>query len=322
MTGILRNAALAALLVCGVAGAGAQEALPQGTTTIVVPFAAGGPADGVARVLAEHLATRFKRKYIVENKTGAGGSIGAATVARAAPDGQTLLFAVDSILTVNPHLQKRQIFAPEALVPMAQIGETVLLLAVNPEKVKAADFRAMVAESAGKEFSFGSAGVGSPGHLAFEYLKQVSGMKGVHVPYRGAALALQDLLSGNIDATFIVSGVLVPHVRSGKLKALAVSAGQRVEALAEVPTAVQAGIPNFEARFYNFLMAPAATPAPIRATYEKELTALASNSAFLERIKAFSTIPNFASAKTAAEIIVRERDRWGKVIRTAGLGGK
>ncbi|MBM3607451.1 MAG: tripartite tricarboxylate transporter substrate binding protein, partial [Alphaproteobacteria bacterium] len=237
-------AAAAGLAMAATPGAKAQEALPAGNVTIVVPFAAGGPADTVARILAEHLGKRLGRTYIVENKGGAGGSIAAAFVAKAAPDGKTFLFAVDSIFTVNPHLQKSTGFNAADLVPVAQVGEVVLMLAVNAGKVKAADFKSLVSESATREISFGSAGIGSPGHLAFEYLKQASTIKGVHVPYRGAALALQDLLNGTIDAAFIVSGVLVPHVQAGKLRALAVSANERVAALPDVPTAQAAGIAN------------------------------------------------------------------------------
>ena len=300
----------------------AQDALPAGNVTIVVPFAAGGPADTVARILAEHLGKRLSRTYIVENKGGAGGSLAAAYVAKAAPDGKTFLFAVDSIFTVNPHLQKSTGFNANDLVPVAQVGEVVLLLGVNAEKVKATDFKSLVAESAAREISFGSAGIGSPGHLAFEYLKQASGIKGVHVPYRGAALALQDLLNGTIDAAFIVSGVLVPHVNAGKLRALAVSANERVAALPDVPTAQDAGIANFEARFGNFLMASVKTDPKILAVYEKEMLALRADEAFAKRLAAISTAAKITNAAEAKQTLARENARWGKIIAAAGLGGK
>lgn len=300
-------------------GVQAQGALPTGNVTIVVPFAAGGPADSVARMVAEKLGARLGRTFIVENKGGAGGNLAAAQVAKSAPDGRTLLFAVDSIFTINPHVYKSQGFNDGDIVPMVQIGEVVLLLAVNAEKVKAKDFKSLVAESMTRELSFGSAGIGSPGHLAVEYLKQVSGIKALHVPYRGAVLALQDMLSGNIDASFIVSGVLVPHVKAGKLRALAVSAERRVDELPDVPTASGAGIKDFEARFVNFLMAPAKTDPAIRALYEKEVLALKDDAAFIKRLKALSTAPMFAPAAQAQEFITRERARWGKVVAGAGM---
>lgn len=315
-------AALIALSATSAPVARAQDALPPGNVTFVVPFAAGGPADSVARILAEKFGARLKRNYIIENKGGAAGSIAAAQVAKAAPDGRTFLFAVDSIFTVNPHLQRSQGFASDALVPAAQVGEVVLLLAVNPAKVKATNFKSLVAESSGHEISFGSAGIGSPGHLAFEYLKQVSGIKGIHVPYRGAALVIQDLLTGNIDAAFIVSGVLVPHVKAGKLRALAVSAERKVEALPDVPTANAAGIKNFEASFRNFLMAPAKTDPKILAIYEKEILALKDDAKFIDRLKALSTAPVFATGAEAKKVIAREYKRWGEVISSSGLKPK
>lgn len=315
-------AATTGLALATAPAAFAQDALPAGNVTIVVPFAAGGPADTVARILAESLGKRLGRNFIVENKGGAGGSLAAAFVAKAAPDGKTFLFAVDSIFTVNPHLQKAPGFQRSDFTPVAQVGEVVLLLGVNAGKVKATDFKSLVSESASREISFGSAGIGSPGHLAFEYLKQATGIKGVHVPYRGAALAMQDLLNGTIDAAFIVSGVLVPHVKAGKLRALAVSANERVEALPDVPTAQAAGIKDFEARFGNFLMASSKTDPKIMAVYERELLALRSDEAFAKRLAAISTAAKITNGAEAAKSLAREHDRWGKIISAAGLGGK
>lgn len=315
----LRSVICAAMLAMLCHAAQAQGSLPAGNVTIVVPFAAGGPADSVARMIAEKFGARLGRTFIVENKGGAGGNLAAAQVAKSAPDGRTLLFAVDSIFTINPHVYKSQGFNDGDIVPMAQVGEVVLLLAVNAQKVKAKTFKELVAESTTRELSFGSAGNGSPGHLAVEYLKQVSGIKALHVPYRGAVLALQDMLSGNIDASFIVSGVLVPHVQAGKLRALAVSAERRVEELPDVPTAAGAGIQNFEARFVNFLMAPARTDPAIRALYEKEVLALKDDAAFVKRLKALSTAPVFATGAQAQEFITRERARWGKVVAGSGM---
>ena len=205
--------------------------LPQGAITLVIPFAAGGPLDGVARIMVEKLGPRINRTFVVENRLGAGGDIAAASVAKANPDGRTWLFATDSVFTINPHMNPNRTYDPAALSAVSMIGETILLLAVNAQKVNANTFPELVAASKQRSLSFGSAGIGSPGHMAFQYLRSVSDIEGVHVPYRGAALALQDLVSGQIDASFIVSGVLVPHVKSGALRAIAVSANRRIEAL-------------------------------------------------------------------------------------------
>ena len=185
----------------------------------------------MARILIERLAPRTGRSFVAENRTGAGGDIAAASVAKAAPDGRQWFFTTDSVLTINPHMNPNRSYDPAALTAVSKIGEVVLLLAVNAQKIEAKTFAELVQLSAKRDLSFGSAGVGSPGHMAFEYLRAVSPLKGVHVPYRGAALALQDLVSGQIDASFIVAGVLVPHVKSGALRALAVSQQRNKRAL-------------------------------------------------------------------------------------------
>jgi tripartite-type tricarboxylate transporter receptor subunit TctC len=289
------------------------DVLPQGTITFVLPFVAGGPVDAVARLLTEKLSTRFGRTFVVENKAGAGGDIAAGTVARAAPDGATWFFTVDSVLTINPHMNANQGYDPAALTGVAKVGEVVLALGVNAKKVPAASFAELVAQSAKQELSFASAGVGSPGHLAFEYLRAVSPLKGVHVPYRGAALALQDLLSGNVDAAFIVSGVLVPHIEAGSVRALAVSSAKRTPELPNVPTAQEAGIPDFEARFANLLMAPAKTPTPILQAMESAVLEIARTPEFGERLKRLSTAQELSGGAEANAWIAREKARWGKV---------
>jgi tripartite-type tricarboxylate transporter receptor subunit TctC len=288
--------------------------LPQGTITIVLPFAAGGPIDGVARLVIERLGPKVNRTFVAENRTGAGGDIAAASVAKAAPDGRQWLFATDSVFTINPHMNATRTYDPAALTAVAKIGEVILLLGVNAQKVSARNFSELVALSKQRELSFGSAGLGSPGHLAFEYLRSVSELKGVHVPYRGAALALQDLVGGQIDASFIVSGILVPQVKSGALRALAVSANTRVEELPEVPTASEAGIPNFEARFANILLAPAKLDQAMLAFMEREILSVAREAEFGAKLKGISTLHSVSGGKEANEWIARERERWGQVL--------
>ncbi len=184
-----------------------------------------------------------------------------------------------------------------------------MLLAVNAQRNDARNFADLVALSGKRELSFGSAGLGSPDHMAFEYLRAVSPLKGVHVAYRGAALALQDFVSGQIDASFIVAGVLVPHVKSGALRALAVSANKRIADLPDVPTAQEAGIPDFEARFANILMAPSATSPELLAYMEKETLAIARDPDFIARLKSLSNEAESSDSGEARAWIVRERER-------------
>jgi tripartite-type tricarboxylate transporter receptor subunit TctC len=305
-------AAIASVFSLGVSAQ--DNPLPQGTITVVLPFAAGGPLDGVARILVEKLAPRMGRSFVVENRLGAGGDIAAASVAKANPDGRTWFFTTDSVFTINPHMNPTRSYDPAALSPLAIVGETILLLAVNAQKVPAKTFPELVAASKQREFSFGSAGLGSPGHMAFEYLRAVSDIKGVHVPYRGAALALQDLVSGQIDASFIVSGALIPHVKSGALRGIAVSANRRIEALPDVPTAREAGIQDFEARFSNILLVPANTDAAIKSYIEREAIEAAREPDFKARLATLSTELIAVGNKEASEWIARERMRWGSII--------
>ncbi len=294
-----------------------SDDMPSGALTFMLPFAAGGPVDAVARMLAERLSPKLDRTIIIENKMGAGGDVAAGAVAKSAPDGRTWFFTVDSVLTVNPHMNAASAVNPADLTAVAKVGEVVLLLAVNPKKVAATDFAQLVALSDKQDLSFGSAGLGSPGHMAFQYLQVTSGMKGVHVPYRGAALVLQDMLGGNIDASFIVSGVLAPHVAAGTLRALAVSANYRLKDFPDVPTAQEAGIKDFEARFANILIAPAKTDPKILARMEKAVLDVANTPDFIGKLASLSTEPQFGGREEAANWLVRERERWGRVMNAA-----
>lgn len=295
--------------------------LPNGPITIVVPLAPAGPADVVARVLAAKLGERLGRTFIVENKAGAGGNLGAAFVAKAPADGSTWLYSTDSVFTTNPWMYASQGFDPvKDIAPVARVEDVLLLLAINPQKAPAANFAELVALSKSRALTFGSAGIGSPGHLALEYLKSVSDLNASHVPYRGAALAMQDLLGGQIDAAFIVAGVLIPHVKSGALRALAVSANTRVSAMPETPTAAEAGIRDFDARFSNLMLAPAGTPANIRDFMARNIAAVLALPDVRERLATMAEEPVAnPGEREATEWLARERERWGRVIKTAGI---
>jgi tripartite-type tricarboxylate transporter receptor subunit TctC len=286
---------------------------------IVVPLAAGGPTDALARIVADKLAQRLGRTIVVENKGGAGGNIGAAAVARAKPDGLTSLFAIDSLVTINPHLYKSMGFNPNGdLAPVSIVGEFSLTLAVNAA-IPAKTWTELVAYSRTKPLNFGSAGFGTPPHLAFEYLKSVSRIDAAHVPFRGAAPALTELLAGNVDASFLVSGAVIEYVKSGKLRALAVSAPTRLASMPDVPTASEAGIPDFEARFANLLWVPAKTPDSIQQLLSKEIAEIVKLQDVRARFNALATEPVGSSTKEAADRIAKENARWGKVVQEAGI---
>lgn len=305
---------------CAVAAQSPLEQIPPGPITIVVPLAAGGPADALARIVVERVGQNINRLIIIENRAGAGGNIGAAFVAKAKPDGLTWLFSPDSIVTVNPHVYKSQGFdAARDLIPIAEVGQFSLILAVNSKAVAVNSFGELVAFSKKNDLSFGSAGPGSPGHLALEYLRLVSDIRAAHVPYRGAALVLQDLVGGNLQAGFIVAGALAPHIKSGVLRGLAVSANERSRFLPDVPSAQEAGIKGFDARFYNYFFAPSGVKPEVRAAFSAAVRNAVSDPSVRSRIEEQATDPTTADEATSVAQVARERQKWGEIIAKAGL---
>jgi tripartite-type tricarboxylate transporter receptor subunit TctC len=305
-----------------VATAQAQPAnpLPQGTVTLVVPLAAGGPLDALARVFGERLASRIGRNVIIENKAGAGGNIGASYVAKSKPDGLTWLYTIDSVVTVNPHIYASQGFdAVKDLVPAARMGHNFNILAVNAKRVEAKTFAELLALSKTRSLSFASAGIGSPGHLAFEYLRVATDMKGEHVPYRGAAPALQDLVAGVVDAAFVTAGAIMPHVESGSLRALATSTGERASQMPNVPTAEEAGIKGFEARFGNYLMSPAGVDPAIRVYMAEQLREIMKDPDVQRRMILQGSEPVFGNEQDSIARIAADRAKWASVMKAAGV---
>lgn len=313
-------ACLSALILatCGSAAA-AEGELPAGNITLIVPLSAGGPTDGLARIVADKLGTILQRTVVVENRGGAGGNIGGAAVARAEPNGLTLLFTIDSLLTINPHLYPSQGFdADKDLTPVSIVGQFTLMMCVNA-KVPAKTWSELVAYSKTKSVNFGSAGFGTPPHLALEYLKSVSKLDAAHVSFRGAAPALTELLAGNVEGSFLVAGAVIEHVKNGSLRALAVSSPERLPIMPDVPTASEVGIPGFEARFTNMLMVPGATPVPVQQRLSKAVAEIVQQPDVRERFAALATDPVGSTPKQAADRVEQERARWGKVIKDADI---
>jgi tripartite-type tricarboxylate transporter receptor subunit TctC len=319
MKWISRALAAAALLTTAQAQT-APNPIPPGTITLVVPLAAGGPLDSLARVFGERLSARMGRNVIIENKAGAGGNIGAAYVAKSKPDGLTWLYTIDSVITVNPHIYNSQGFdAAKDLVPAARTGHNFNILAVNAKRVEAKSFAELLELSKTRSLSFASAGIGSPGHLAYEYLRIATGMKGEHVPYRGAAPALQDLVAGVVDAAFVTAGAIMPHVESGALRALATSTSERASQMPNVPTAEQAGIKGFEARFGNYMMSPAGVDPAIRAFMAEQLREIMKDPDVQKRMIIQGSEPVFGDEKDSIARIASDRAKWGQVMKAAGV---
>lgn len=310
-------------MLSGAATAQAQQAaspFPDGQMTFIVPLAAGGPLDGAARMMAERIGQRLGRTIIVENRTGAGGNIGAAYVAKAAPDGLTWLYTIDSVLTVNPHLYASQGFdAAKDLIPAARVGVNTLALVVNVGRVDVKTFAELLALSKTRELNFASAGIGAPGHLAFEYLRMETGIRGAHVPYRGAAPAMQDIVGGAVEAGFVTAGASLPHIQTGVLRALAVSSLERAPQLPNVPTANEAGVKGFEAQFGNYLLAPSKSDPKLRAIMGGHVAEIMKNKDVQDRLMALATDPVFANEAESIARIAADREKWGKVVKAAGM---
>ena len=261
------------------AGAAAALAAPAGLlaqadkpVTIIVPYAPGGTTDMLGRMLAKEMAPLLGRTMIVENRPGAGSGLGAAHVARSAPDGNTLLVATSTTLAINPWLYKKLQYDPaKDFAPIGMIG-AVPLLAVVPASVPVKDIAELIALSKAKpgSLSYGSAGNGSPQHLGVEMFKAATGADLTHVPYRGSGPAITDLLGGQIQVMFSDIPPALPHVRSGRLRALAVTSAKRQPALQEVPTIAESGAPgtqNLQAVAWQSLVAPAGVPKEIVEQY-------------------------------------------------------
>ena len=292
--------------------------LPQGRLTILIGFTPGGPLDVVSRLLGDRLGTRIDRTVVLENRPGAGGNVAAATVAKSEANGMTMLTALDTVFTVSPFLFKSPGFRNDELSPLALIGFTEQLLAVNAS-LPVFSLQELVVYSKSNQLAFASGGNGTSGHLAFEAVKLATGLRASHVPYRGAAPAANDLLANHVQVAFISSPALLPHVKAGKLKALAVSSSQRIPAAPEVPTAKEAGVPDFDAQFAFVAQVPAATPTPVQAYLSREIGAVFSLPDVKEKLTAIGVTPRTSTQQEAAAWIAKEGPRWRKVIEATGM---
>ena len=291
--------------------------------TIVVPYAPAGTTDMLGRMLAQQMGPLIGRQIIVDNKPGAGSAIGASFVARAPADGNTLLIATSTTLAINPWLYKKLAYDPaKDFAPIGMIGAVPLLLVVNAA-VPAKNVAELVAlsRSTAAGLSYGSAGNGSPQHLGAEMFKAMTGAKLTHVPYKGSALAVNDLIGGQIQLMFSDIPPALQHVRSGRLRALGVTSLKRQPALPEVPTVAEsgaAGTSGFEAVAWQSLVAPAGTPRELVNRYSEALSRVMGQRELREKLEADGFEPGTATADQLAAYIRTETERWGKVIKASG----
>jgi tripartite-type tricarboxylate transporter receptor subunit TctC len=301
-------------------GAFAQEAYPSRPIRIVVPFAAGGGVDILTRVLAQHLSENLKQQVVVDNRTGAGGNVGADAVAKAPADGYTLLMATTGTHTINPGLYKSMPFdAEKDFAPITLVASVPNLLVVNPA-VPAKTVKDLVelAKAQPGKLSFASFGNGTSNHLSGEMFKAMAGVNVLHVPYKSAPQAVTDLIAGQTSFAFVNTPLALPHARSGKLRALAVTGGKRSAATPEYATMNEAGVPGFMVESWYGLMAPAGTPDAVLARLNKEVVAVLGKAEVREFFARQGADVVTSTPADFAGQIKSERARWAEVIRASG----
>lgn len=313
--------ALMALVLVSLVGQAAHAGFPDRGIKLVVPFPAGGSNDVVARLLGAKLQELWGQPVVIDNRAGGGGNIGAEAVARSPADGYTLLLAAPGPLAVNQSLYAQLPFNPaQDFAPVALIASVPIVLAVNPS-VKAktvAELIALAKESPGK-LNFGSSGYGSTNHLAGELLKTRAGIDIVHVPYRGAAPAMNDLIGGQIPMMFDNMPAIRPQVTGGTIRAIAVAGNTRSPLFPELPTMVEAGVPGFEASSWFGLVAPAKTPPDVMKILINSVAKIMKDPEVVKRLADVGAEPGGLSGDAFGAFLRSESEKWGQVVKTAGV---
>jgi tripartite-type tricarboxylate transporter receptor subunit TctC len=288
---------------------------------LVVPFTPGGSTDILARVIATRLGAAMGQTYIVENKPGAGGSLGADSVARADPDGSTLLMGHIGTLAVNASLYPKLPYDPvKSFAPVAWVARVPNVLVVNANS-SIRSLKDLVAQAQAQpgRLTYSSGGNGSAAHIAFEYLKLRTKIFMSHIPYRGTAPSVTDLISGQVDATFTGGPAVMPHVKSGRLRALAVSSSRRMAAFPDVPTVAESGYPGFEADQWYGVVAPAGTPAELVTRLNLAINKILALPEVAQQLAGEGAEPVQATPQAFAELIAREIPRWREVVRAGNV---
>ena len=293
---------------------------PKQSVTLVVPFPAGGPTDAMARLLALKLSERLGQPVVIDNRGGAGGGIAAEMVARAPADGHTLFFGTTGTLSINPSLYKKLRYDPvKDFAPVSLMATTMNVLVVNPE-VPAKNLAELVqlAKSKPGELAYGSAGNGSSNHLSGELFKSIAGLQVSHVPYRGSAPAMIDLLGGRLAMMFDTIAVQTQNIAAGKVRALAVTGPKRSPLLPEVPTAQEAGLKGFDVTIWFGVLAPAGTPAPIIERLNREVVAVMATDEMRKRMQADGAEAKTTTPAEFAALIKQDTAKWAPVVKTSG----
>ena len=317
----MRNLLFALALACLPSVALAQEAFPSKPVRIIVPYPAGGVADLLPRVVGEKLSQKWGQAVIVENKAGASGNIGMAEGARAAPDGYTLVLAPTGNLTVNPSLFPNLPFdVHRDLSPVTLLAQSPNVLVVHPS-VPAKTFRELIAFAKANpdKLNFASPGEGSGAHLAGELLKLEAGIMATHVPYKGMAPAVNDLLGGNVQMMFAGVSSALQHIKSGKLVALAVASPRRNPQLPDVPTVAESGLPGFDVTSWYGIVVRAGTPPAVIQKIQRDMAEALQAEDVKAKLAGLGLEPVGNTPEEFAALIRAETQKWGDIVRKAGI---
>ena len=311
-----------AIAVAFVSSAGAQS-FPNRLVRIIVPFTPGGSNDVVAREIAAGLQASLNQTVIVENKPGGGGTIAYSFVAKASPDGHTMLIAPASF-TMGPHLSDKPLYHPiTEFAPINMVADVPFVMVVPPN-VPAKTVKEFIelAKNSPNKLTIGSVGVGTPQHLGGELFKMQANVDLIHVPFRGATAAIPDLLAGRIDMFIGAINSLLPLIKEGKLRALAATSSRRIETLPDVPTMSEAALPGFEVGSAVGIVAPAGTPADIVDTLNREIGKVIATPGFHQRMAAIGVDVLGVTPAAYAKVLRDDYEKWGKVVAAAGIKQK
>ena len=306
-------------LACTAGFAAAQGNWPERPIRVVLPFPPGGPSDIVMRIAAEKMQATLKQPIVIENRPGAGGNLGAAEVARAAPDGYTWLWGTDTLVTVNPHIYKQLGYKVEDLQPVS-IGTTFSQTLVCHPAVGVKTVTELIAKAKATPMSYASGGAGVPGHLSMELFLHMAGIEMTHVPYKGPAPAAQDVIGGQVPCGLLAGPTVLPHVRAGKLTALAVSGALRSPTLPDVPTMAEAGVTGLRADFALAMFAPKATPEALVARFRQAFVDALKSPDVLDKLKTSDQVIVGSTPAEAARTLAADSQKWGEVARRIKLG--
>ena len=294
------------------------QAWPQRTIKVIAPYPPGGPSDIVIRTVSDKVQTALKQAVIIENIPGAGGNIGSAVAARAAADGYTWLITTDTVMTVNPHVYKSMGFKLDDLKPVSMLTSFSQTLVCNPA-LGVKNLNELIAKSKTQSLSYASGGAGVPGHLSMELLLNMTGMQMVHIPYKGPAPAAQDVLANQVPCGLLAGPTVLPHVRSGKLIALAVSGQSRSPTLPDTPTISEAGVKGYDADFSLVMWAPKQVPDEVVQKFRQALLDGLKLPETAERLKATDQLVIGSTSEEAAARIAKDYAKWGAVTKKIGL---